>query len=418
MKKTILFLVIMGVLSCSKSESEETQVESPATITSVSKLSGEANTEVTISGANFGFNPNVVQVFFNGKPAVIKTFTKDFLIVVVPAGAQTGNIKIVKNGQEITGPEFEYVLSHNTVSTVAANLFPLGAINTPSGIATDANGNIYVSCVFSRQIKKIDKNGVVTDFAGMYYKAGYTDGDGSIAQFQRIISLAVDSKGNVYAADFGNSAIRKITPEGVVSTLVGITALNANPLSIVVDKQDNVFVSTGSKIIKIKPDGTMGVFVGSSTSGATDGTGENASLYGAVSLTIDANDNIFVLETANEQIRKITPQGVVTTIKVTTTENGVAKPYLDMDIAQYISIDKNNNLYVSTGYNISNILKIAPDGNARYIFTGKTGGHQDGPIDQALIWQPAGIAFDKDDNLYFIEGESSINVRKIAKEKP
>lgn len=407
----------MGMLSCSKSDSEETQVESPATITSVSKLSGEANTEITISGTNFGLNPNAIQVFFNGKLAAFKIVTKDLLSVYVPSGASTGNIKIVKNGTEITGPVFEYILGHNTVSTVAAQVFPTG-INTPSGIVVDANGNIYVSCIFSRQIKKIDKNGVVTDFAGIYSQSGYVDGISSIARFKRIETLAVDSKGNVYATDFDNSAVRKITPEGVVSTLAGLVALNGSPVGIAVDKQDNVFITTGLKIMKITPDGTVSVFAGSNTSGSTDGTGINASFYGALRLTIDANDNLYVLETGNEQIRKITPQGVVSTIKVTTIQNGVAKPYLDLDIAHHISIDKSNNLYVSTGYNISNILKIAPDGSARFIFTGKTGGYQDGAIDQALIWQPAGIAFDKDDNLYFIEGESSINVRKIAKEKP
>jgi sugar lactone lactonase YvrE len=415
MKKTILFLLIFGMLSCSGSDEE---TASSASITNVSKLSGEANTTITISGANFGTNLTAVQVFFNGKAATIKSLSNEVMTVIVPVGAFTGNIKIVKEGKEVTGPVFEYILGHTMVSTINTKVFPLESLSDfPSGIAVDAKGNIYVTAQFSRQIKKIDKNGVLSNFAGSYHEQGYIDGQAQLALFNRLDALAVDSKGNVYAADSGNNAIRKITPNGVVSTFADSGKLNGRPYAITIDKQDNVYSSDGAKIMKITPEGVVSLFAGSGECGSADGIGANAGLCGASSITADSNGNLYVLENVNGKIRKITPQGVVTTLAVTTLENGVAVPYQKFKSASYISVDKSNNLYVSIAYDINVILKINPDGNARVLIGGPTGGSADGAIDKASIGLPAGLAFDQEDNLYFTGGSTDAYVRKITKEK-
>lgn len=415
MKKTILFLLIFGMLSCSGNDEETVPA---ASINSVSKLSGEANTTITISGANFGTSVTAVQVFFNGKPATIKSLTNDVITVVVPLGAFTGNIKIVKDGKEVTGPVFEYILGHNTVSTINAKVFPLESLSDfPSGIVVDANGNIYVTAQFSRQIKKIDKNGVLTNFAGYYHEQGYIDGEAQSALFNRIDALAVDSKGNVYASDSGNNAIRKITPSGSVSTFVDSSKLNGRPYAVTIDRQDNVYTSDGAKIMKITPEGVVSLLAGSGECGSADGVGASAGLCGATSITVDSNGNLYALENVNNKIRKITPQGVVTTLAVTMLEDGVAKPYLKFKSASYISVDKKNNLYVSIAYDVNVILKITPDGSARVLIGGPVGGSADGAIDKATIGLPAGLAFDQEDNLYFTGGSTDAYVRKIAKEK-
>jgi hypothetical protein len=151
--------------------------------------------------------------------------------------------------------------------------------NLPTGITCNAQGDLYVSDLGSHLIRKITAAGVVTTLAGQVNVSGSSDGSGTAARFFKPAGLAIDSVGNVYVADMGNSTLRKISANGVVSTLAGLPTI----------------------------DGLM------------DGAGSNAWFAEPQGLTLDSVGNIYVADTANAVLRKVTPEGLVTTLALAGT---------------------------------------------------------------------------------------------------
>jgi len=175
----------------------------------------------------------------------------------------------------------------------------------------------------------ITAGGVVTTLAGKPGTSGSSDGTGSAASFNSPKGVAVDSAGNVYVADTANQTIRKIAPGGVVTTLAGTAgdlgstdgsgtaARFNNPFGIVLDGSGNIYVSdsVNSSIRKITPSGTVTTLAGTPGSpGSTDGTGAAARFDLPAGLAIDSAGNIYVADLSNQTIRKVTPAGVVTTL--------------------------------------------------------------------------------------------------------
>jgi len=163
MKKTILFLIIILTISCSKSKEDESLITAAA-ISSVAPLEGERNTLVTINGSDFGTDPKSIQVFFNGKEAKITSYTTNKITVIVPSGALTGAVKIIKSGKETSGPIFKYIPTYDNVSTIAKNVFPLSTSFYSGLLVMDSNSNLYVTDSQGCQIRKIDKSGVLPVF--------------------------------------------------------------------------------------------------------------------------------------------------------------------------------------------------------------------------------------------------------------
>jgi len=181
----------------------------------------------------------------------------------------------------------------------------------PIGIANDSNGNLYVADTGNHTIRKITTGGVVTTFAGITGSHGFTNGAADQAQFYHPIGIAVDSNDNVYVVDTNNAAIRKITPEGVVTTLAsnGVNGVQfGSPRYIDVDSQGNLYISDTSwhTIRKITPDGVLTTIAGTSESfGTTDGVGTSAKFQNPHGIAIDRNDNIYIADTNNNTIRKM-----------------------------------------------------------------------------------------------------------------
>jgi sugar lactone lactonase YvrE len=201
----------------------------------------------------------------------------------------------------------------------------------PEGVATDGAGNVYVADGGNGTIRKI-ASGAVTTLAGTAGVFGNADGTGAAATFEFPMGVGTDSANNVYVADAQNHNIRKVTPAGVVTTLAGpagvvglggTTDANGNsarfngPSGVAVDSAGNVFVAdTGNHTIrKITPAGDVTTFAGTAlTSGSSDGTGTAARFSFPSGLAIDGSGNLYVADSGNGTIRKITPTGVVTTI--------------------------------------------------------------------------------------------------------
>ena len=231
--------------------------------------------------------------------------------------------------------------------------------NTPTGVAVDASGNVYVADTDNHTIRKITSAGEVSTLAGSAGIFGSTDGTGTDARFYFPSGVAVDALGNVYVADSSNSTIRKITSAGVVTTLAGSAGINGStngtgitarfkvPNGVAVDASGNVYVadSFNQTIRKITLAGVVSTLAGSAgTSGSTDGIGTTARFYVPQGMVVDASGNMYVADTNNSRIRKITgiPLGnvnfeVASNLKIYPNP---AKAVLHIQTPNNISIDK------------------------------------------------------------------------------
>ena len=300
----------------------------------------------------------------------------------------------------------------------------------PIGVAVDSAGNVYVADKGNRLIRKITSGGVVSTLAGGGDQIGAVaiNGQGSVASFKYPEDVAVDSAGNVYVGDGNNQLIRKITPGGLVSTFagssgttgstdgMGTAALFRNPEGLAVDSSDNIYVAdTNNHLIrKITPGGVVTTLAGGGGTGATDGVGTAAYFNKPYGVAVDSNDNIYVADTWNNRIRKITPGGVVTTFAgsgAVSSTNGVGiaasfnRPYR-------VAVDSNDNIYVADR-DSHMIRKITPEGLVSTLAGDGGTGSADGVGTVATVNNPHGVAVDSNDNIYVADAGNN-RIRKIT----
>ena len=278
----------------------------------------------------------------------------------------------------------------------------------PFGVALDSNRTIYVADRNNHTIRKITQAGVVTTFAGLADTSGTTDGTGSAARFSNPWSVAVDSGGTVYVADTGNFTIRKITPDGVVTTLAGLAGASGStdgtgsaarfgsPSGVAVDSSGLVYVADtfNQTIRRIGPGGVVTTLAGSpGLTGSTDGAGSVARFNTPRALAVDGSGTVYIADTNNHTIRSMTPAGVVSTIAGTAglagffDATGAAARFFS---PQGIAVDSGGTLYV--GDTINHVIRRIAPGNVVTRFSGCPGclgGESWGRFNQ-----PAGIAVD------------------------
>jgi len=301
----------------------------------------------------------------------------------------------------------------------------------PHGVALDSATNLYVADTQNHVIRRITPARVVTTIAGSAGKHGNVDGVGTgAAQFNSPIGLSVDSAGNLYVGDTGNQTIRKVTSAAAVTTLAGqvgvIGSTNGTgsgasfngPQGTSVDSAGNVYVAdnVNRTIRKITPGGAVTTFAGSTgLQGTNDGVGSVARFRQPVSLAVDGADNLYVVDSGGETVRKITPGGVVTTFAGTGglsgTNDGVGSAARFTN-PQAVALDGAGNAYVGDSGN-NTIRKITPGGVVTTI-AGNPGqsGSVDGTNNAALFSSPRGVAVDRATNIYLASGDSTI--RKLT----
>ena len=303
--------------------------------------------------------------------------------------------------------------------------------NSPSGVAVDTSGNVYVSDYNNHVVRKITSTAVVTTFAGSGV-VGSANGTGTAAQFYGPESVALDTFGNLYVGEPDNNKIRKITSSAVVTTFAGSgitgstngTALNASfyyPVGVAVNGSGSVYVADryNNLIRKITSAGAVTTFAGSGVVGSADGTGTAAQFNVPLGLAVDASGNVYVSDFSNNLIRKITSAGAVTTLAGSGMVNGyVVNGYIDGTgaSAQFngpagLVVDASGNVYVADSNN--NVIRKITSAGVVTTFAGSgVAGFLDSPGTSAQFNHPYGIALDNSGNFYVADQSNNV-IRKL-----
>jgi sugar lactone lactonase YvrE len=433
----------------------------PPTITSISPLAVGYGKTVSINGSNFlgvtsvkigatsvpfrVLSPSAISVVCSvqtsGSISVTNPYgsatSAGFTITPPPAiSYPTGNVYTVGTAISNLTPANNGSAIPNTIygqTTTFAGNGNFGNVNgtgtaasiaVAQGVAVDAANNVYVSD-FYNQIRKITPAGVVTTFAGSGVQ-GRADGTGTTASFNSPQGIAVDVSGNVYVVDRGNHLIRKITTAGIVTTFAGsgsdafsngqgTAASFSSPISIAIDANGNLFVADqgNNAIRKITPEGLVTTFAGSKTSGSVNGAGTAATFNGPAGLTFDAAGNLYVADQYNNEIRKITPAGLVTTFagSITSGKSDGLGTAASFNYPGGICADGYGNLYV-TDNNNNLIRTISPDGTVTTLAGNGVASLVNGTGSAASFNSPAAVAVDNNGNLYVADRLNEV-VRKV-----
>jgi len=324
-----------------------------------------------------------------------------------------------------------------TVSTFAGSgalgsvdgLGSAASFSDPEGVAVDGRGNVYVVERFNARIRKISPSGLVTTLAGTGQGTinGNTDGPGSLATFSNPQGITVDSTGTVFVADAGNNLIRKINPQGVVSTFagkgplysydytdgVGTNAGFRSPRGVAVDSSGTLYVADTDnlRIRKITSSAVVSTLAGSGQQISKDGVGGLANIHYPFGVAVDSVGNLFVVE-ADRRIRKITPSGVVTTFAGGDQDgqSDGAGTEASFTYLNGIAIDASDNIYVSDA---SKIRKITRTGLVTTLAGSGLQGDSDGAGPIASFNSPRGIAVDINGNIYVADNLNK-KIRKIV----
>jgi len=308
------------------------------------------------------------------------------------------------------------------VTTIAGNgtlgfaNSPNSVLASPAALTADSLGNLYFSDGATSRIRKMTTSGTVSTLAGNGSSA-YAEGTGTGATFNWPQSFAVGPGGILYIADSNNSKIRTLSTSNASALfagstqgnggVVGTTATNINfniPRGIVFQASSgNIIVadSQNNRIVQLNSAGTIVSIIGQTSGGLVNATGTAAKFSYPQGVVLDSSGNLFVADTQNHAIRKVTPAGVVTTYAGT----GIIG-YADGSAlsAQFkspgaLTIATDGTIYVSDSGN-NRIRKIATDGTVTTIAGSGVAGFADGNGTEAQFNNPNGIAIGSDGRLY------------------
>ena len=308
-------------------------------------------------------------------------------------------------------------------------------LRSPSAVAVDGTGNLFIADTDNHRIRKVDSAGVITTVAGTEER-----GDGGPAVNARLwfpSGVAVDGAGNVYIADSENNQIRKVDSAGVITTVAGTgewgssgdggLAVNARvwgPSGVAVDGAGNLFIAgrVTNSIRKVDSTGTITTIAGMGGSGFSGdgGPAVNARLQFSSGVAVDGAGNLFITDRGNHRIRKVDSAGVITTVAGTGrggfggfSGDGGPATAAQLRSPAGVAVDGAGNLFIADSYN-NRIRKVDSAGVITTVAgTGRGGFSGDGgPATAAQLRSPAGVAVDGAGNL-FITDRGNHRIRKV-----
>jgi len=397
-------IAVLGILACLALAVHAQSLQ----ITTVTGYAGKGSADGTGAGALFSA-PQAVAVDSAGNVYVADT-GNNVIRVVTPAGVSS----TLAGSPGVRG---------STDGTGASASF-----DQPAGLALDATGNVYVSDYGSSLIRKVTPAGQVTTLAGAPGVTGSANGSGGSARFCHPMGLAMDSMGTLYVADYGNHLIRKVTPEGAVSTLAGVAGVFGStngpngvlyePEAVAVDSAGNVYVAdTGNAAIRrITPGGSISTLAGSpGTLGNVDGNGANALFYQPAGIGIDSAGNLYVADYFNNTIRLVSPAGAVTTLAGLAGVSGSAdgaNGSARFRAPQGVTVDRTGTVYIADTAN-STIRVMTAAGAVTTLAGSPSSGSLNGIAGSARFYFPQTVAVDSRNNLYIADTRNSV-IRKIT----
>ena len=303
----------------------------------------------------------------------------------------------------------------------------------PTGLASDAGGNLFIADQGNQRIREVTTNGIITTVAGngIY---GYA-GDGGLATSSELaapLDVAVDINGNLFIADTYNQRIRKVmAATGIISTFAGIgssgnsgdggdatSAFLGGPAGVAMDIEGNLFIADegNQRIRKVSTNGIIMTVAGNGKAGYFgDGAlASNATLSNPIDVVVDSGGNLLVSDQGNNRIRKVATNGIITTVVGNVLGDGGAADYATFSFPGGVTVDSSGNLFIADTLN-QRIRKVATTGiittvagNGNYGYSG-----DGGPATAASLSYPSALTVDAAGDL-FIADESNQRIRKVT----
>jgi uncharacterized protein (TIGR03437 family) len=311
---------------------------------------------------------------------------------------------------------------------------PLGGM---SGVAVDAAGNVYASDQTDNFVVRISPTGILTVVAGNGVPGFSGDGGpATSASLWASDGVAVDAAGNLYIADTNNNRIRKVSPLGIISTVAGNgnrgfsgdggpatgASLDLRYPSVTVDAVGNLYIAdtNNNRIRKVNPAGTISTVAGNGGSAFSGDGGQatNASLKSPRGVAVDAAGSLYIADSLNNRIRKVSANGIITTAagrgNATFSGDGGPATSASLDYPHGVAVDAAGNVYIADTNN-NRIRKVSTAGtistiagNGDFAFSG-----DGGPATNASLANPTGVALEASGNLY-IADVFSWRIRKVT----